>query len=354
MRTAYLYHSVLDNLKLGIGILQGKQALAGPHTVMIDIEDNCDLNCIMCYFHSPLIKKREEFSRLSYENYMNVLSNLMSIGTRKISICGKGEPFLHPHIQDILELTKHMNFYVNVITNGIHIDKNFLPKIFSLDQIILSLHAGDKDTYSRVHPQAGEGCFEQLRYILGQIRDYKIRSHRINPWVKIINVIFGLNYDKISEMFQFTEEFKVDEVMFKPAQLTQEQAILKLNPEQKSCLYHSFKKWRNFRIKNNIKEFLTVILGPDSKKGIVANPVIRKPCFIPWYQSVILSNGDVIACAYNQKILGNIKDNNFASIWFSADYNDFRKKLDCGNCAGEIVYPYLMKFKNLLRWKKAN
>lgn len=353
MRIAYLYPSLLDNFKFITGILQRKQAFTGPHTVMIDIEDDCDLNCIMCYFHSPLLGKKEEFCQMSYETYRSILEELKTIGTRKISICGKGEPFLHHKIYDILELTKKMKFYVNIFTNGIHIDKEFLKNILGLDQITFSLHAGDRDAYYEVHPQAGEDCFEQIRYILNEIRGYKQKNHRTKPWIKIINVIFNLNFNRISEIFRFAEEFKVDELLFKPVQLTPEQAILGMNSKQIDYLIQSLRKWQSSQIKNNINTYLATII-PNNHNYVPAR--VEKPfkrtCYIPWYQSTILSNGNVVACPYNQVVLGNVKNENFRDIWYSAQYNRFRKTLDCSNCVAEAVYPYLMRFKSLFPWKK--
>lgn len=351
MRRAYLYPFLSDNLKCAFGVFQGKRAFTGPHTVMIDIEDNCDLNCIMCYFHSPLLEKTGEFQSLDYDTYKDILKDLKSMGTRKISICGKGEPFLHPEISDIIDFTKQLRFYLNIFTNGIHIPKNFLSEIFRLDQITFSLHAGDRETYYKVHPQAGEGCFEDVRYALRQIREYKHRNKRITPWVKIINVIFNLNYRKIDEMFALAEEFGADEILFKPAQLTLKQDVLKMDCNQIDYLTQALRKRQNSKIRNNIGSYLATIMPYASINKVRMDKPLRKVCYVPWYQSTVLSNGDVVACPYNQVVLGNINKDNFRTIWFSPEYNNFRKTLDCGDCAANAVYPYLRKFKGLFRWR---
>lgn len=349
MRSAYLYPSILANLKFAFGFFWGKRTFTGPHTVMIDIEDNCDLNCIMCYFHSPLLEKKEEFKRLDFVTYKNVLKDLKRIGTKKISLCGKGEPFLHPEIRDILKLTKDMGFYVNIFTNGIHINKDFLPELSKLDQIIFSLHAGDKDTYYKVHPQAEKGSFENICFVLSQLKDFKKKYNKNTPWVKVINVVFNLNFDKIEKIFDFAERFGVNEILFKPVQLYKSQESLRMSPEQLNYLVKELKKWKNHKIKNNVPEFLAYIIKELEEKKL--NKKERSFCFIPWYQGVILSSGNVVACPYNQKILGNVKEKSFSEIWFSQEYNQFRKLQDCGSCAGEAVYPYLKKFKRLFLWK---
>ncbi len=85
----------------------------------------------------------------------------------------------------------------------------------------------------------------------------------------------------------------------------------------------------------------------SSRTGLVDygdNSVSKtNPCFYPFYNIFVDSNGDIIACCHDwgkKKIFGNIYKESILDIWFSKEYKVFRKLMfqkpraiePCNNC----------------------
>ncbi|MCF7907307.1 MAG: radical SAM protein [Candidatus Omnitrophica bacterium] len=74
-----------------------------------------------------------------------------------------------------------------------------------------------------------------------------------------------------------------------------------------------------------IGSFLRRLLRSDLERGIYEKQINSIPCYIGWYYSRILANGDVIPCCKAGKLsLGNIKKRTFSKIWHSYRYKKFR------------------------------
>ena len=318
----------------------------GPYSVMIDIEDECDLHCKMCYFHSPFIEEkfRDSFTRMEFSDFANLITEFTHLRVKKLILCGKGEPFLHPEIAEMIKLVKSQGFYLNIFTNGIHINEKYLKVIldFKVDRLTFSIHAGDEDTYYRVHPTAPEGAFSKIETILKRINKFKEENRSKLPYLKFVYVIYKDNYRNINEMIKFARKHRANEILFKPVQLFPQQKELSMDESDITWLIDEIRKLK-IDIKNNLNNYIWSL---TNKKSSETN-TRKRLCFLPWYQSVIATNGDVLFCTYNQIKMGNIKENKFSKIWFSRDYQKLRKELPCNSCPGISVYPFLRVFKRI-------
>ncbi len=88
----------------------------------IEVTDKCNLKCIHCYENSGINSHKE----MSVENFLRVISQLKSIGVRKVQIIG-GEPFV---LKDKLKLMLGAAFpvfdQIEIYTNGTLIDKAWI------------------------------------------------------------------------------------------------------------------------------------------------------------------------------------------------------------------------------------
>ncbi len=98
------------------------------------------------------------------------------------------------------------------------------------------------------------------------------------------------------------------------------------NCEDKSnCL--DDKKAINIKLMNilGLGSFLRRLLSSDLEKKIYEKDINSIPCYIGWYYSRILTNGDVIPCCKAAEFpLGNLYKNSFSKIWHSSMYGEFR------------------------------
>lgn len=67
----------------------------GPECVQVDITNECNLNCIFCKNHSPLVTQHMK-GMISFDIFTRLINDLNKLGTEKIILSGMGEPLLHP------------------------------------------------------------------------------------------------------------------------------------------------------------------------------------------------------------------------------------------------------------------
>lgn len=104
----------------------------------VEITSICNLACSFC----PPTSRKASF--IKKEQFEYILEQIRP-HTKYIYLHVKGEPLLHPHIDQLLEISHEKGFKVNITTNGTLISKNrekLLGKK-ALRQINFSLHSFD-------------------------------------------------------------------------------------------------------------------------------------------------------------------------------------------------------------------
>ncbi len=228
------------------GIKDGRQAFIGPGIVQIDLTGKCNNDCIGCWVHSPFVKNRpaDKDSSLPYEKVKTLIEDLKKLGTKEIFISGAGEPFLHPHILEVITLIKENGFKLNVITNCTLLDEQKSERMIDLgvDMITASIWAATPETYVKTHPSRQKEDFYRIKNSLKAISELKNRKCQYLPHIKIYNVICNLNYEEISEMIDFALETQVEFVEFQIMDIIEgETSFLALSPHQIKEIKKQFK-----------------------------------------------------------------------------------------------------------------
>ena len=113
--------------------------------IYIEITNICNKNCSFC---STSKKPKQHMSLAQFEFILKQIQPY----TNYIYLHVKGEPLLHPNLQEILELCNQYKIHVNITTNGTLISKQekILQNSPALRQLNISLHSfedTDKDHY---------------------------------------------------------------------------------------------------------------------------------------------------------------------------------------------------------------
>ena len=120
-----------------------QQKVAMP---VIPITSACNLDCPICY----TVNKNEGAHHLSVESFQKILTDLL-LQHKELDILNftGGEPTLHPHLIEILELCKAAGVpRLTISTNGLKLlDENYVKKLAAVDaRIVLSFDTFDKET----------------------------------------------------------------------------------------------------------------------------------------------------------------------------------------------------------------
>ena len=321
------------------GAIDGSQVFTGPEHAVIDLTNRCNNNCIACWTGSPLLRDRMPTNHwksleFPYELMKEILDLLHQGGTRRIRFTGGGDPFMHANLMDLLEHAKSLGMICALTTNFTLVDESRVDKMMEigLDEIAVSLWAGDPVTYSRVHPNKTEKTFHRIERLMSKLGNEKSRLPRIT----IANVLFNMNFQNARQMYDFAEHMNADAVYYTLVDPVPGYTdSLLLNAEQRNELLRILNDIQNKACGKPEKEQIELenydqlkrrLSNPDADGGHYDNNIIDSiPCYIGWMFCRLLPDGSVSPCCRGvNKPMGNLFQNSFDEIWHSPTYREFR------------------------------
>ncbi|HEX3077377.1 MAG TPA: radical SAM protein, partial [Lachnospiraceae bacterium] len=127
--------------------------------IYIEITNICNLSCSFC----PALSREQH--RMTTKEFEHILKEI-SPYTDYVYLHVKGEPLIHPDIDDILALCDKYHMYANITTNGTLIAsrKEILYHAKALRQVNISLHSfEDPIILKESKESAGAGCYFESR-----------------------------------------------------------------------------------------------------------------------------------------------------------------------------------------------
>jgi radical SAM protein with 4Fe4S-binding SPASM domain len=232
----------------------------------------------------------------------------------------QGEPYLNPDFLKMVSFASKNNIYTITSTNAHYLnEENARQTILSgLDKLIISVDGITQEVYEK-YRKGGQitKVFEGTREILKQKKILKSKT----PHVVWQFVVFKTNEHQISEVKKIAKDLGVNEVKIKTAQIYDFEDGHNLIPENDK--YTRYKK-------------------DDSGKFVIKNKLLNQ-CWRMWQGCVVTWDGSIVPCCFDKDAkykLGQLKSESFNSIWFSDEYNKFRKSIlksrnqidICNNC----------------------
>ncbi len=161
---------------------------------------SCNARCHFCCKAAEIRAGRNDFPPLGLDGAKRLLSILRN--TINLLYLSGGEPTIHPHIMDILQESRRLNFHsVGISSNLIHLDQT--PEILDyIDAIGVSLHAPDVQGHAEalnVPVLVAERVFKNLELL-------KPFAHSGRLKVLINCVIHTGNIHSVPEMIEFTRQ----------------------------------------------------------------------------------------------------------------------------------------------------
>ena len=352
------------------GIKSKKSVFTGPLFVQIGPCDVCNYRCIMCYPHSDSFKGKTAYAEnwgefkdrgmMGFGAFERLIKEFREMNVERVHLCGIGEPFLHPDILKMVACVKIAGLWCGLTTNGSLLDQKKIEDLvdFGLDSLHISINAGYEDTYKQIIMLTSAASLENLKHKILELKDIKNKNKRSIPHLSIGFVLFNKNYLEIQSMVEFAMQVNADAIIFKHANLEKETLHLALEKEQYRHIMQTL-----IRIKKKIKKPLIHY----EELRIIRDRYLDMPrtykiirCYIGWFFSRVLANGDVVSCCSENRVLGNINKNNFKEIWYSQNYNSFRQEscllgkeietvsgcncLQCGNILHNVKLNKILRF----------
>lgn len=284
-----------------------------PSYVRVIISNNCNLKCIMCPYHSSLLKKTHttDFFQRKKEMSWEMIERLaQDCGQAKIPILigSVEEPLLHPKLVDFIQLCRQQGVpKVHLTTNGQLLTQDYSKALLNagLTSIDISIDAATPDTYLKIRgadlkrvesnivgflkirDQLGIDCDVRTSFVRNQNITSEEEENFLSRWLAKVNSVFILNLAEYQET--------------------------------------------NTRLKNTNQASLQ-----DSLEYYQQKSQGRWPCLFPFIEMAVLPDGRIYYCietlfrlGFDQDIqsLGNYHQQTLSEIWSGELFQKLRQDL---------------------------
>jgi hypothetical protein len=263
---------VADHLRQSLK-LDDLEALNCPNVSEIEINDSCNLDCVMC--KTSLSRRAKGLMDLSL--FEQVVARLAENEMFTTSLHTIGDPLANRNLGKYFEILRRYGMTVKNLSSNCLLVERHLDTIFEYRDIITkfrpSIDAASKEVYERI--RVG-GKWEDLHRNLHLFAERNAAANNPFP-VQVNNIVSKDNYNELAlipHVFSFL------------------------------CPTDNFL----FGFVNSLSPTNDYFMNANFFEG---NYLQNKPCHMPFNSAFILKEGDVSLCCrdyHGEIILGNVKD----------------------------------------------
>jgi MoaA/NifB/PqqE/SkfB family radical SAM enzyme len=327
--------------------------IAGPFQVQLHLTNLCNLKCHFCPTRTLISPDNTNADHeLSAEEWVHIIQCSERIGVKEWHICGGGEPFFDKEkaMRVIAEIKKR-DMHCEIITNGTLLDSLSIKQLIQIgiDKITISLDGHNATTHDDIR---GVACFNQIIKNISLLFFWKKQLRAIHPRVALHIVVCNKNFQNIKDILKLAKKLNVDDVLINALNIwSKDIRNLELDAGQKEILKKLIPAAQSFAnkigINTNIDEFFSLNLFEKAnvmEQSIFAQKnetgsLLNAPCFIPWYNMAIFSDGECKPCFILKEEGESLKKRNLTQIWQGKLFSRIRRDMirnrvnkDCSKC----------------------
>jgi MoaA/NifB/PqqE/SkfB family radical SAM enzyme len=312
--------------------------------------NRCNLRCVHCYYHSPLIvrpnvperrrrgegenetESLEAFRKREVDGEVlrGIIGKLLSMGTRRFVFSGGGEPFLHPQALELMQFAAGEGAHCTVNTNGTLLDAHTMDELMRMKfgELRITTMAGTAEVWMRTHPGSKGTVFERMRENLSYVAERKKKEGTRYPQVTLALVITSMNVDSLPDFADFALQAGASEVIFRFFDDVGDRGFVDLlldrEAEERAAkgLLDCLRRFGKAGVRNNVPLVRKLLSAKPSTAPFYA--VV--PCYYGWLATRISVEGDVYPCCRCYRPFGNAHSGEIDDIWFGDEYRRFRAR----------------------------
>lgn len=342
----------IDNHKLIFHVNRVNDWLKGvdiyPIYAEISPAGSCNHRCTYCALDYMEYQARFLDTGILKER----LTEMGRLGVKSVMYAGEGEPLLHKDIASIINHTKKSGMDVAVTSNGVLFSEKMAEAcLSSITWIKVSINAGTKETYSRVH-RTKEDDFTR---VIDNIRKaVELREKNGLPsTIGMQMILLPENSGEAVTLAGIAKDIGADYLVIK----SYSQHLKSITRRYEEIKYGGYCQLKDELDALSNDRFQVVFRLNAMRKLEESGRGYDKCLALPFW-SYIDSGGGVCACsAYlgdERFRLGNIMENTFEEIWKGEQRKRVmafvRKELDTGecrrNCRMDEVNRYLWELEH--------
>jgi len=319
LRTLTSPIKIINFIKIKISLLfRLRKSLGFPINILIEPTRKCNYNCIQCPRQTFTEIKNMDKMEITLEDFKHIMRQIGKY-LFTIRFWHYGEPLINAELTEMIKLAKKYQIFTVLSSNCSLLGGDVSAKLIEckLDYLIVSLNAATPKTHQRLTQR------DDFNTVVDNLKQFIESKKQMNyklPFINLQFIVMKDNLNEIQEIKKASEAMGIDKLSFK-------------------YLGHKRRE-----------------LGPDDADYRLNGLEGILFCSLPYEESVICANGDVIPCAVDIRsdfIMGNIFQEKFRTIWNNNRYRDFRRIINkdinsiniCSDCPKKNNPNFYVKFK---------
>ena len=307
-----------------------------PHAISWNITKKCNLRCKHCYLDAIDVSDNNPLdnAELSTEECKAIMDQIASVNNKAILILTGGEPLLRGDIFSLIKYAKNLGFTLFLGTNGCLFDEKVINSLkesgvdgvgISIDSLNINVHDEFRGT---------KGALELANRAITLCRTNNI------PF-QVQTTVTKSNINEIEELVNFAKEVGASAFqLFFLVCTGRGQGLSDISAKQYedtlTKIYNIQKSFKGSMLVSAkcAPHYKRVVYNLDKTSSLLK--AYDGGCPAATNYCRITSEGDVTACPYMDKVVGNLKKQKFSEIWEKcASFIELREqelKGKCGIC----------------------
>lgn len=320
-----------------------------PIYVEITPIGSCNHRCTFCsvdYIGYKSIKQDEKI-------LTQRIREMATLGVKSIMFAGEGEPTLYKPLPNILDVCSEVGIDTSLTTNAVAMNEKTMHNYMkNCKWIKVSINAGDKATYAKVHQTKEEDFEKVIENLIFMAKIKKENGYKCTVGSQML--LLPDNSKSVLSLAKKMKEVGVDYLVIKPYT----QSLYGTSRVYEGLTYENMMHLEKELKKLETDDF-NIIFRANTMKKLEEKSQPYKTCYsTPYFWAYIMGDGSVYGCsAYlgNEKFnYGNINENSFQEIWEGAKREEgisfVKDELDISmcrkNCRMDEINRYLWNLKN--------
>lgn len=283
-----------------------------PRRLVFELTNACNLNCVMCGRNAadfkPTVFDMDVFK--SFEPLMDTVE--------EVTLMGWGEPTIHPHFNEMLQIINQHSARKYFCTNGMNL-KKIKDAIFDykVDVFAVSLDGATDETNARIRRGSKiDVITEDLKDI---VRIKKERGLKY-PWINFVFCAMKSNIHELPDLVRLAAEIGIEEVKVVYLTVFEESLLDETLWGHEELVREVFEEAIKVGNELGIVLKLPHYVGED-----VAGDKMHKDCFVSWRDFFLGSDGYVRPCMSTPiHFFEYDKEKEFMEMWNSPEYRNYR------------------------------
>ncbi|GAM10168.1 putative mycofactocin radical SAM maturase MftC [Geobacter sp. OR-1] len=329
-------------------IFQKERLVSAPLMVQLPTGTRCNLRCIFCTDRTPAMAGA--YRDLGLEEFIPMAHGLETAAT--VQLWGWGEPLLNPEYGAIFDYVtaNYPGIQINVSTNGTLFDAAWHRRLLAYANFSLnvSVNAATRSTYRLV---TGTDLFgrmaanlrgfgRRLRESAGGCSQYSVsfvvvreNLHEIPAFVDLA-AEFGAGHVQFMDMMAINPSFGVISAGSEGGRVRELFAEALQRAAMAGISIGTFLPYGEHDYLAMDKYGGGAVAAAEAEE-----PVALKPCYEPWRNMLVSSDGTASLCCRSGLVTGNLRNDGLEGVWNGDIYRFVRKTVNsadppdvCRNC----------------------